>query len=82
MSNLKRYTESYCCGKYDGMEEDSLAGEWVKFDDIKELLNTVHNRQRDEILHLIMDDSFAISFQSFSQYRSALVKEIAKLSAI
>jgi len=43
MSNLKRYTESFCCGEYDGMEEDSLAGEWVKFDDIKELLNTSHN---------------------------------------
>ena len=40
MSNLKRYTESWACGEYDGMEEDSLAGEWVKFDDIKELLQT------------------------------------------
>ena len=39
MSNLKRYTESWACGEYDGMEEDSLAGDWVKFDDIKELLN-------------------------------------------
>ena len=45
ISNSKRYTESFACGEYDGMEEDSLAGEWVKFDDIKELLQTAHNKQ-------------------------------------
>jgi hypothetical protein len=49
MENLKRYylDTSPCyaeCGCYSVMDE-SESGEWVKFDDIKELLNSLHNKQ-------------------------------------
>jgi hypothetical protein len=50
MSNLKRYTESFLQGECIGMEEDSLNGQWVKFDDIKELLNTAHNTASKKLL--------------------------------
>jgi len=47
MSNLTRYTMEH--GKYAGLpyinEVPHPAGEYVKFDDIKELLNTAHNTQ-------------------------------------
>jgi hypothetical protein len=32
-----------------------------------------------EAIYLIADDSYAITFQSISQYRSALIKSIASL---
>jgi len=42
MSNLKRYYVGP--GEFGGcIEEECSDGVWVKFDDIKELLNTAHN---------------------------------------
>jgi hypothetical protein len=52
MSNLTRYDlGGYDCGQTCtacGMEV-SADGEYVKFDDIKELLNSSHNTARNEI---------------------------------
>ena len=46
MANFpKRYNLETICGDGDcGMEEESC-GEWVKFADIKDLLQATHNRQ-------------------------------------
>jgi hypothetical protein len=35
-----------------------------------------------QVMKLIMDDSFACSFQTMGQYRSALIKEIDKMNTI
>ena len=44
MSNLKRYDVGV--GEFGGYSEEVCAdGIWVKFDDIKELLNSSHNKQ-------------------------------------
>jgi hypothetical protein len=37
---------------------------------------------KGEILRLIMDDAYACSWQTLGQYRSGLVKEIAKLPPV
>ena len=53
MSNLTRYT-MVVRRDHEGFATAAgkvrQNGEWVKFDDIKELLNTAHNNARDEIL--------------------------------
>ena len=36
-------------------------------------------RLKTNIMDLIMDDSYAITFQTMSQYRSGLIKNIEKL---
>jgi hypothetical protein len=59
MENLTRYKMETCeCNNWDCDKVDAWSdpeGEWVKFSDIKELLQTANNNARDEICpHYIM----------------------------
>ena len=49
MSNLTRYDLEHSSVKHHRELVPSVGGDWVKFDDIKELLNIAHNCATDAI---------------------------------
>ena len=84
MSNLTRYTMEH--GKYAGIpyinEVPHLAGEWVKFDDIKELLQTSHNNARDEICAAWLPNEVACAFWGACNCAEVPCRNTRKLSPI
>jgi hypothetical protein len=82
IANLTRYTIDYVPDSCDGdyvQHNVSKDGEYVKFEEAMEAYSNSLRQLKAEILRLIMDDNYACSWQTLGQYRSGLVKEIAKL---
>ena len=60
-------------GKVVGVElTKACAMHWVE----AEIIPLAPAKQLDELLSLINDDSYAISFQSMAQYRNALIASV------
>ena len=83
MSNLTRYIMEH--GKYSGLsyinEVPHPTGEWVKFDDIKELLNTDVQQLKAEIAALVVKVD-AIPQRDLPLMVGEFIERMRQLSAV
>jgi len=86
MENLTRYKMETCecndwnCDKIDAWPDPE--GEWVKFSDIKELLQTDAQQLKAEILPILTDALDEFADRKFDRGEYYLKQATAKLSAV
>jgi hypothetical protein len=73
--------EEYDCGLSGNSELDEMlyVGEYPIGEAVFKLVVLVAEATKEKAKQLVLDDAYALTFQRFGQYRTALAKEIGEL---